>query len=367
MVNSKHQQTKEISMKNRQTHITRFLVIMVTVLIGCYISLTAGRTAGAGSYYKAAPSLPTLRGEAAIEHLKQTGLYHSLSAALAIDPTFTQQQKLVGAGTVTNDLFGYSVAISGETIVVGAWLGDGAGGLDQGTAYVFVRSGGVWIQQQKLEAADAAASDRFGSSVAIGGETIVIGAASDDGAGGLAQGSAYVFVRTGGVWMQQQKLEAADAAANDRFGYSVAISGETVVVGTPGDDGAGVGNRGSAYVFVHSDGVWIQQQELLASDAAEADQFGKSVAISGETIVIGAWLYGDIDKGSAYVFVRSGGVWIQQQRLEVADAEVFDGFGNSVAISGETIVVGEAEGVGAYVFAPAISRRLQRGVPRHLP
>jgi hypothetical protein len=113
-------------MKNRLTHITRFLVMVVMVLIGCYISLTAGRTAGAGSYYKAAPPLPTLRGEAAIEHLKQTGLYHSLSPALAIYPTFRQQQKLVGAGIVTNDLFGYSVAISGETIVVGEAEGVGA-------------------------------------------------------------------------------------------------------------------------------------------------------------------------------------------------------------------------------------------------
>ena len=109
----------------------------------------------------------------------------------------------------------------------------GTAGLRQGSAYVFVRSGGVWSQQQKLLASDAASVDRFGSSVAISGETVVVGAPVDDGAAGFDQGSAYVFVRSGEVWSQQQKLEASDAAADDQFGISVAISGETVVVGAP--------------------------------------------------------------------------------------------------------------------------------------
>ncbi len=103
--------------------------------------------------------------------------------------------------------------------------------VNQGSAYVFVRSGGVWSQQQKLVASDAAAFDQFGTSVAISGETVVVGATVDDGTAGIDQGSAYVFVRSGGVWSQQQKLEASDAAAVDLFGFSVAISGETVVVG----------------------------------------------------------------------------------------------------------------------------------------
>ena len=171
-----------------------------------------------------------LRGEVAIEHLKQTGLYHSLSAAVAgaryqevgdegaiypvtIDPTFTQQQNLKASDAVTNDLFGHSVAISGETVVIGAWLHDGAGGFQSGSAYVFVRSGGVWTEQQKLEASDGSAQDTFGFSVAISGETIVVGAHNNHGAAGSDQGSAYVFVRSGGVWSQQQKLEASDEGA----------------------------------------------------------------------------------------------------------------------------------------------------------
>ena len=143
---------------------------------------------------------------------------------------------------------------------------------EQGSAYVFVRSGGVWSQQQKLLASDAASVDQFGFSVAISGETVVVGAPSG-GTAGLRQGSAYVFVRSGGVWSQQHKLLASDAASFDRFGYSVAISGETVVVGAPLDDGAAGFQQGSAYVFVRSGGVWSQQQKLEASDAAADDLF----------------------------------------------------------------------------------------------
>jgi FG-GAP repeat len=345
-------------MKNHRTHITRFLIIVAMTLFSCHIGLTAGRTASAGSAPKATPLLPSLRGQAAIGHLKQTGLYHSLSAALTaaryqdegaiypvtIDPTFTQQQKLEASDAVRSDRLGSSVAISGETVVVGAPSDDGAAGEDQGSVYIFVRSGGVWSQQQKLEASDAAVDDLFGSSVAISGETVVVGAPFDDeGAGDNLRGSAYVFVRSGGVWSQQQKLEASDAAPFAEFGYSVAISGETVVVGARISDGPAGLNQGSAYVFVRSGGVWSQQQKLEASDAVASDQFGFSVAISGETVVVGAWLdagAGGGSQGSAYVFVRSGGIWSQQQKLEASDAAAEDQFGYSVAIGGETVVVG---------------------------
>ena len=262
---------------------------------------------------------------------------------VTIDPTITQQQKLEASDAGAFDRFGSSVAISGETVVVGAFTDAGAAGADQGSAYVFVRSGGVWSQQQKLEASDAAAGDLFGSSVAISGETVVVGAMRDAGAAGSGQGSAYVFVRSGGVWSQQQKLEASDAAAFDLFGSSVAISGETVVISSPLDAGAAGFFQGSAYVFVRSGGVWSQQQKLEASDAAAGDQFGFSVAISGETVVVGAFAdtgAAGAVQGSAYVFVRSGGVWSQQQKLEASDAAANDWFGFSVAISEETVVVG---------------------------
>ena len=179
------------------------------------------------------------------------------------------------------------MAISGNTVVVGTPRDDGTAGEEQGAAYVFVRSGLAWSQQQKLEASDAAGLDRFGYSVAISGDTVVVGTRADDGTAGIDQGSAYVFVRSGVVWSQQQKLEALDAVAEDLFGYSVAISGETIVVGALNDDGAAGEGQGSAYVFVRSGGVWSQLQKLEASDAAGLDQFGYSVAISGNTVVVG--------------------------------------------------------------------------------
>ncbi len=258
---------------------------------------------------------------------------------VTIDPTFTQQQKLVASDAAAGDIFGSIIAISGEMVVVGASFDSGSAGSNQGSAYVFVRSGGAWSEQQKLLASDAAGGDYFGTSVAISGETVVVGSPQLNPS---KEGSAYVFVRGGGVWSQQQKLLASDAAVDDQFGWSVAISGETVVVGAAGDDGAAGSNQGSAYVFVRSGGVWSQQQKLSASDGAAGDEFGYSVAISGETVVVGA--RGDdglgVDQGSAYVFVRSSGVWSEQQKLLDLDDVGDSLFGCSVAISGDTVVVG---------------------------
>jgi len=308
---------------------------------------------GAGRELEARIAAPEEGGEVWLEVDDREAVW-----PVTIDPTFTQQRKLEASDPAAFDSFGSSVAIGGETVVVGAQFDDGAAGINQGSAYVFARSGGVWTQQQKLEASDAAAGALFGASVAISVETIVVGAFADSGVAGDIQGSAYVFARSGGVWSQQQKLLASDAAAGDQFGRSVAISRETVVVGAQFDDGVAGDNQGSAYVFVRSDGVWSQQQKLLASDArCCGEAFGVSVAISGETVVVGSG--GGGVGGSAYVFARSSGVWTQQQKLEASDAAAADSFGASVAISGETVVVGApgddgAAGINqgsAYVFA----------------
>ena len=153
---------------------------------------------------------------------------------------------------------------------------------------MFVRSGGAWTQQAKLTASDAAADDRFGISVAVAGDTAVVGAFLDDTLAGTDAGSAYVFVRSGGAWTQQAKLTASDAAADDPFGDSVAVAGDTAVVGALDDTLAGT-DAGSAYVFVRSGGAWTQQAKLTASDAAADDQFGYSVAVAGDTAVVGAY------------------------------------------------------------------------------
>ena len=250
--------------------------------------------------------------------------------------------RLLASDAAAHDHFGFSAALSGDTAVIGAWSDDHAAGNGAGSAYVFIRSNGVWKQQAKLTASDAATDDYFGLSVAISGDTAVIGAPWNDHAGGIDAGAAYVFTRSHGFWFQQAKLTASDAADYDIFGYSVAISGDTVVIGAYGDDPRGGDSAGSAYVFVRSGETWIEQAKLIAADAAAYDEFGVCVAVSGDTAVVGAWLDDceAIDTGSAYVFARSGEVWTQQAKLTASDAEAGDQFGSSVAVSGETVVVG---------------------------
>jgi hypothetical protein len=262
------------------------------------------------------------------------------TAHAAIDPATVQ--KLLADDVERADLFGISVAVSGDTAVIAAACDDSA----TGAAYVFIRTGSVWSQQQKLTAADGAAYKYFGQSVAVSGDTAVIGATRED----IYTGSAYVFTRTGGVWSQQQKLLVGDGTAGDYFGHSVAVSGDTAVVGASYDNN----KIGSAYVFTRAaDGTWSQQAKLTAADGAANDHFGCSVSVFGNTVVIGA-SYDDTQSGAAYVFTRTGGVWSQQQKLTADTRAVGDVFGQSVSVSGETAVVGayyDDDKVGsAYVF-----------------
>jgi hypothetical protein len=272
--------------------------------------------------------------------------------------TWVQQAHLTASDGAGDDWFGIAVAISGDTIVVGAGADDVGADAQQGSAYVFVRSGTTWTQQAKLTASDGAAGDTLGSSVAIFGDTVVAGADSDDVGLNAAQGSAYVFVRSGTTWTQQARLTASDGAAEDFFGFSVAISGDTAVVGANWDDIGSNNHQGSAYVFVRSGTTWAQQAKLTAGrEGAAGDAFGNSVAVSGETAVIGIPYYGD-SVGRAHVFVRSGTTWARQARLAAGDGSAVDKFGHSVSISGGTIVagahqntVGDISGRGsAYVF-----------------
>ena len=257
--------------------------------------------------------------------------------------TWSYQAKLIAEDGVANDLFGFSVSVSGDTAIISAHSDDDNGN-SSGSAYVFTRSGSVWSQQAKLIAGDAAANDLFGVSVSVSGDTAVIGASLNDD-NGNASGSAYVFTRSGGVWSQQAKLLAADGAANDQFGRSVSVSGDTAVVGAYLDDNTTIiTDSGSAYVFTRSGGVWSQQAKLLADDPAKTDWFGISVSVSGDTVVVGANndddpVHGD-DSGSAFVFTRSGGVWSPQAKLVAADGAAGDQFGRSVSVSGDTAVVG---------------------------
>ncbi|MCZ7683466.1 MAG: FG-GAP repeat protein [Sandaracinaceae bacterium] len=212
---------------------------------------------------------------------------------LLIDPLVaTEQAKLEASDGAANDQLGWSVALDGDTALVAAVHDDTSGGTDAGSAYVFVRSGTAWTQQAKLEASDGAASDYFGISVALDGDTALVGARADDTSGGTNAGSAYVFVRSGTTWTAQTKLEASDGAAGDAFGYSVALDGDSALVGAPYDDTSRGTNAGSAYLFVRSGTTWTRQARLEAGDGAAEDRFGISVALDGDTALAGAE-YGD--------------------------------------------------------------------------
>jgi FG-GAP repeat len=249
--------------------------------------------------------------------------------------TWVQQAKLTASDGAANDNFGISVALSGDTAVIGAIFNDAASS-DTGAAYVFVRSGTSWIQQAKLTASDGASDDQLGMSVAIAGDTAVVGTVNDDDLGDRS-GAAYVFVRAGASWTQQAKLTATDGAAADQFGISVAVSGDTAVVGAYGDDDLGA-SSGSAYVFVRTGTSWSQQAKLNAADGAAIDEVGISVAVEGDTALVGAVFHED--RGAAYVFVRTGTSWSQQAELTASDAAQSDNFGNAVALSGNTAVIG---------------------------
>lgn len=243
--------------------------------------------------------------------------------------SWTQQQKLTANDGLPGDQFGFSVSLSGDTAIVGA-PGYPAG---QGAAYVFVRSGALWTQQAKLTAAgEAQPNDVFGFSVSLSGDTALVGAYGRSS----YQGVAYVFLRSGVTWTQQQKLVAADGAANDFFGYSVAVSGDTALLGAHGKSLSG----GTVYVFVRTSGAWIQLQKLPAPPKLLAgESFGKRVSLSGDTAVIG--IPGQAaSQGGACVYVRTAGSWILQSALTAADLQAGDNFGFSVAVEGDTALVG---------------------------
>ncbi|MCB9126044.1 MAG: DUF11 domain-containing protein [Caldilineaceae bacterium] len=306
---------------------------------------------------------------------------------LTIDPTFGLEAYLKASNSGAFDQFGYALAVAGDTVVVGApgedsnataIGGDGSnnGAAEAGAAYVFVYSAGVWSEQAYLKAANAEAGDAFGSAVAIAGDTLVVGAPYEDsnantidGDGGNNSngeaGAAYVFVRSGATWTQQAYLKAANSGANDWFGYAVAVDGDTVLVGAPGEasTASGVNGNGAddsapfagaAYVFVRSGVTWSQQAYLKASNPQANDDFGWSVALSGESALIGAPFEDSSatgvggngadnsapDAGAAYAFVRSGTAWSQQAYLKASNTGAGDHFGHTVALSGESGVLG---------------------------
>jgi hypothetical protein len=305
---------------------------------------------------------------------------------LTIDP-IAQQAYLKASNSESSDSFGSSVAVSDNTVVVGAPLEDssatGVNGnqssnssIASGAAYVFIRSGTTWTQEAYLKASNNGMDDTFGSSVAIWGDTVVVGAREEDsnatGVNGnqnddssVGAGAAYVFVRNGTVWSQQAYLKASNTGAVDHFGSAVAVSADTVVIGAPQEASSATGingnqndnselGAGAVYVFVRTGTNWSQQAFLKASNTEQLDFFGASVAIFGGTVVVGA-TFEDSDatgangnqsdnsageSGAAYVFRRNANLWFQESYLKASNTNAGDSFGTSVAVWGDTAVIG---------------------------
>jgi len=260
------------------------------------------------------------------------------------DNTWKQQQKLTASDGEVNDQFGrWSVSLDGDTALIGA-PGDDR---ERGSAYVFIRTEDGWKQQQKLTASDGTACDQFGCSVSLDGNTALIGAKGYFDL--INPGSAYVFIRTGTTWKQQQKLTASDGTAHDLFGGSVSLDGNTAIIGAAVDTFTKEG-KGSAYIFALIGTTWKQQQKLTASDGVTKDHFGRSVSLDGNTAIIGA--SGDDDfRGSAYVFTRTGSAWKQQQKILPSDRYEYSYFGKSVSLFGYNVLIGSWGKNRAYVFA----------------
>jgi hypothetical protein len=267
--------------------------------------------------------------------------------------TWSQQAELTATGEAAFDLFGSAVALSGDTALVGADQRPVNGKSTAGAAYVFTGSGATWSQQAELTANDAATNDTFGCAVALSGDTAMAGA-YDKAVGAAANaGAAYIFTRSGSTWSQQTELSDPDPKTNDNFGTSVALSGDTALVGAVQKRIAGRSYVGAAYAYTRLGTVWAQQADLVASGAGACDGFGASVALSGDVALVGAYGAGlPTQAGSASVFVRSGTSWSQYVLLAAFDAAAGDNFGLSVALSGGTAMVG-APSKSSYVVGAA--------------
>ena len=318
----------------------------------------------------------------------------SVETLLVLDADLTA----VGTGAA-GDQFGYSVAAWGNTAVVGAPFDDVSGNTDSGSVYVFFRNATQWVEQQHILPGDDRSDPNYGFSVAVSNNTLAFSGPKSRGIGnptnrergaisiynrsgstwslygeilgggttgdefgydvamdnnilvvtarGLEQ--ANVWIRSAGTWSGDAQLTASDQTTGDNFGHSVAISGNTAVIGAPNREVTGT-DRGAAYVFFRNATSWVQQQILTASDASDNDQFGYSVDISDDTIIVGA-PFNDVgantEQGSAYIFTRTGSTWSQQQQIDANDGEADERFGLSVAVDGDVAYVGGNNVVGA--------------------
>ena len=266
-------------------------------------------------------------------------------------PHWQQEVKLTAADAGKRDAFGYVVSVDGTTAVVGAPEDDDAGN-NSGAVYVFVRDANGWKQHSKLVPKELAKSDAFGGAVEIQDSTLIVGAPGHTHGGIRFAGAVFVFVRDGDAWRMRAKLTADDAGAGDQFGVSVGMEGDTIIVGARKHDPDGIKDAGAAYIFQRGGNTWKQHAKLTAPKKRNGDHFGTGVATSRNIAIVGAPLReeGAPSAGAAYSFVNVEGVWNNAATVvpDVAHPNLF--FGSAIAISGDTVIVtggdGPEKGVG---------------------
>ncbi len=301
--------------------------------------------------------------------------------------TWAQEAYLKASNTNLSDRFGVSISLSGDTLAVGAFSEDsnakGIGGdeadntaISSGAVYIFDRNGSTWTQSAYLKASNADSGDLFGFSVSLSGDTLAVGATSEDsnasGVGGQENdnnapdsGAVYVFARVDNTWTQEAYIKASNTEGNDLFGSSLSLFGNSLAIGARGEDSSatgvgGIGNDNSAadsgavYIFTRTGTVWSQEAYIKASNTGEDDRFSISMSLFGNTLAVGAnnedsnatGVGGDESdnsiesSGAVYIFTRSGTVWTQAAYLKASNSDLGDQFGASVSLSGDTLAIG---------------------------
>ncbi len=259
--------------------------------------------------------------------------------------TWIEQQRITASDGAAGDRFGGSTAISGDTIIVGAGRDDVGGNTDQGSAYIFVRQGATWIEQAKLLATDGAANNIFGTVVNISHDSAVISRERNSSAA-VVDPATYVFARTGTTWSQQQRLSICEPSAfGCNFGNSPSLDGDRLAVGNSNLDVGANNAQGGVYVFTRSNGSWLLEQTIKANDGQTDDGFGSMLVLKENTIVVSSPAF-NVRLGAAYVFTRSNSMWSQEQKIQEASPNLSNIFGSGLSMSGNTFIVGVVRDMG---------------------
>ncbi|MCG8417633.1 MAG: FG-GAP repeat protein [Proteobacteria bacterium] len=243
----------------------------------------------------------------------------------------------------SRDRFGRSVAIQGDTIAVGAPRFDPFSRDNIGAAYIFRRDRDGWREEQRVDASTPQEQAFFGTKVAVWGDTVLVAAAFEDCAEKRHAGAVYVFERRGDTWVESQKLQPSGLQTRSIFGLSLALDDGVAIIGAPGSEVEGIPDAGVSYLFRRIDGRWVETQTLVASEPLIGSRFGNSVGISGDTVIVAAHRagWGTVRRpGGAYLFTPDGERWREKRRLQASDSQALGDFGSSIAIHDQTVAIG---------------------------